>query len=141
MLVNALPTHPPSSTSSGERPPRGPHRRLQSYGDWSLELPPPPQGTINAHTKISNIFLQDLDIPKPHIEISRSLSSTSIRNSTIAILRVKISEQRESLTNTIDNSPLHSVTCYRSLSEAPHRLLLSISGRAYHYTGSLQLPN
>ena len=54
--------------------------RLQGYGDWSMEPPPSPKGTINAHTNINSIFLQDLDIPKRNRDLTIP-HSTLIRTS------------------------------------------------------------
>ena len=36
----------------------------------SMEPPPSPKGTINAHANINNIFLQDLHIPKRNRDLN-----------------------------------------------------------------------
>ena len=84
--------------------------RLQGYGDWSLEPPPKAKGTINAHTNINNIFLQDLNIP-PNRDLTVPILNLD-RNFTIITPGDDITEYRESLSNIIENTPPEYITCY-----------------------------
>ena len=94
--------------------------RLQGYGDWSMEPPPPPKGTINAHTNINNIFLQDLDIPKRNRDLTIPTLNLD-QNFKITIPGEKTSDYRESLSEIINNTPPHYITCYTDGSKIESR--------------------
>ena len=95
--------------------------RLQGYGDWSMEPPPSPKGTINSHTNINNIFLQDLDIPKPQVRDLTTPILNLDRNFKTVIPGENISEYRESLAETIEQTPPHCITCYTDGSKLESR--------------------
>ena len=85
-----------------------------------MEPPPSLKGTINAQTNINNIFLRELDIPKR----SRDLTIPTLnldQNFKIIIPVENTSEYRESLTDTIDNTPPLYVTCYTDGSKIESR--------------------
>ena len=74
-------------------------RLLQDYGDWPLEPPPTPKGTINADSNI-NLFLQDINITITH---NRDLKIPIIslgQNFKITKPGVDISESRSLILST-----------------------------------------
>ena len=85
-----------------------------------MEPPPSPKGTINAHTNISNIFLQDLDNPKRNRDLMIPTLNLD-QNFKITIPGENTSDYRESLSDTIDNTPPHYITCYTDGSKLESR--------------------
>ena len=81
-----------------------------------MEPPPSLKGTINAQTNINNNFLRELDIPKRNRDLTIPTLNLD-QNFKIIIPVENTSEYRESLTDTIDNTPPLYVTCYRRIED------------------------
>ena len=86
-----------------------------------MEPPPSPKGTINTHTNINNIFLQDLDLPKPQVRDLTTPILNLDRNFKTVIPGENINEYRESLAETIEQTPPHCITCYTDGSKLESR--------------------